>query len=117
MRVLLTYPRSRTEARHWIGSTLLSRLVENFECTPDDRDDWLLQLVTSERGDHLGLDKELRISDAFFQNANGAWLRRESLPSLPLGVLVLERVGLRPLPTRSELPVLYGEPVFSRTQC
>lgn len=53
--------------------------------------------------------KKLIISDAFFNNAMGHWLKRDSLPKQPLAVWRVENKEIRDVLTENQLPVIYGE--------
>jgi hypothetical protein len=67
------------------------------------------------QGDLSG--KEIRLPDGFFGKARAAWLRADSLPTLPLDWRPVRECESTALPAGTLLPVLYGEPAPALDAC
>ena len=106
MAIRLIHPSGREPARRWIGETLLSRLLDGFECVAGDGDDWLLEPMKP------GVAGRIRIADAFLRSPTATWMSADSLPREPLRHLDPRAAGLDVPLVEPLLPVLFGAPTL-----
>ena len=114
MKLGMRVPDSYREERRWIGSHLLSQLTDDYEIFFENRSDLEIFLITPHH--ELMGNKYIRMPDIFFSNARNSWLKKESLPRLPLPNWNVVIEGEKPLLAKKIVPIIYGLPGYSKDE-
>ncbi len=100
--IKVAVPKICLDEQHYILDVLLSEFlglsfqVEHYDCD-------VIEITV------LGFEEKLTLDTSFFQLADRAWLRPESMPSLPLMQWVPGDDGVDAILVKKELPILYGK--------
>lgn len=96
--------------KQWIATHLLSQLTYEYEIIFEYRVDW--EIFPINLLDKSLAHRSITLPDTFFSNAKKSWLKKESLPKLPLPNWNVEIEGKIPLLVNQSVPIIYGEPGY-----
>lgn len=112
MKLGVRVPNGFEIEKRWIAGHLLSQLTDDYQVIFEPRADWEIFLVDSL--DVISASKSISFPDIFFLNAKENWLKKESLPKLPLLNWEVEIEGHTPMLVSKLVPIIFGKPGYQK---
>jgi hypothetical protein len=104
----LTIPDERCHARKWILDSVMGRMFEQWRCNVGSDSNWAIRCSNPA----VPMGRTLRLPDIFLGTPERDWLTERSLPRRPLPITTPSRLGLDPVLTSPEIPVIFGDGSF-----